>query len=82
MKTIREWFAEGITRLRQPKWNEWAYIEISGTPDGLLHPWAKVYDVGCGDRPIPIGLWVIQDELFDEWKPPIDYEQKKDEIYK
>ena len=80
MKTPIEWFNDGILKLRQPRWNEWAYIEIFKADDGHILPWAKMYDVGCnGDS---LGLWLFHNELFDPWFPPSDYEERKEEIYK
>lgn len=77
-KTIFEWFREGITKLRLPQWNEWAYLEISGL-GSKVHPWAKLYDVGCPGKDI----FIIEliDKLFEPWNPPADYEARKDEIY-
>lgn len=76
---LKEALDKGIVKVKLPGWNEWAYLEISGVPSSLS-PWATLYDVGCNGRQLLLfefaGL-----EIFEEWKPPKDYETRKDEIY-
>ena len=79
MKTLNDWFCEGATKVRLPKWNEWAYLEISGTSEGLF-PWAYLYDVGCNGRQIFILDFGV-DTLFEKWIEPDDFDKRKDEIY-
>jgi hypothetical protein len=77
-KTILKWFREGVTKLRLPKWNEWAYLEVSGL-NLKLYSLGHLYDVGCPGK--DISIVPLLDELFEQWNPPADYEARKDEIY-
>lgn len=43
--TLKQLFVNGKTVVRKPEWNKHAYMKISGTPDGLLHPWAELFDI-------------------------------------
>ncbi len=79
LKTIVKWFREGVTKLRSPKWNEWAYLEVSGVGSQVIYPWGHLYDVGCQGKDILI--LAFMNELFEPWTPPADYEARKDEIY-
>lgn len=49
--TLRQLLVNNITTVRKPEWNKHAYLKISGTPDGLLHPWGELHDINdfCQD---------------------------------
>ncbi len=85
-KTIVEWFKEGVTRLRLPIWNEWAYVEIKIMRHNLdsipfLAPWAYLYDIRMNGEAILVADLVASGDLYEKWEKPNDYEKRKAEIY-
>ena len=63
--TMTELYKTGVSRMRLPKWNQHAYVEI---PDE--GPWAKLFDVLAGiggGEPIPV--LIAECDLETGWEP-------------
>jgi len=69
---IEEAREKGIAKLRLPKWNEWAYIDISGA-------WILLFDIGANGMPIPESE--LTEDTWEEWKEPSDYKERAPKIY-
>jgi hypothetical protein len=64
MPDATELRARGIKKMRLPRWNEHAYLEV---PDA--GPWARLFDVGAGiggGQPIPMLL--VDCDRHHDWE--------------
>ena len=59
MANINDLAKQGISKIRKPEWNELAYLEIEILENGLVGPWAKLYDPAGSGIPVPIELLVV-----------------------
>jgi hypothetical protein len=66
MANIKEFAKQGISKIRKPEWNEFAYLEIELLEDGNIGAWCKLYDyAGSGSyEPINIPVALVWSEDY------------------
>jgi len=82
--TFEQVIKKRLKKVHLTKWNEWAFLELEYTEDGFILPWAKLWDVGCpGTMKIfTLTLKEENDDTYEEWTPPKNFEERKDVVYK
>jgi hypothetical protein len=69
---MTELIEQGVTRMRLPFFNPWAYAEPRS--EG---PWADIYDSALGVTPGgPVPILIAQCDMYDTWQPAPDVTTK------
>lgn len=77
---VSELFRSGVTKVRQPHWNMWAYMELHDAGGGLMGPWARLYDVSVNGMTVS-AMFALDGDNWQAWVPPANYETRREMVY-